>query len=96
MGGSSSSLSGGVGGGSGGNNPSATSPSIRPPLYSNLSSSNPGGATVSPSAPPANAESAPSTSPSSGIRRARVLYDYDAGDMKELSLQADEVHSFAA
>jgi len=38
-----------------------------------------GGVTATPSAPPAPAQT------------ARVLYDYDAADMTELSLAADEV-----
>ncbi|KAL0187356.1 hypothetical protein M9458_019026, partial [Cirrhinus mrigala] len=28
--------------------------------------------------------------PASGTRKAKVLYDYDAGDSSELSLRADE------
>lgn len=45
-----------------------------------------------PAAPPGASElTAAELQPASGTRRARVLYDYDAGDSSELSLLADEV-----
>ncbi|XP_061406624.1 endophilin-B1 isoform X4 [Lethenteron reissneri] len=45
-----------------------------------------------PAAPPGASElTAAELQPASGTRRARVLYDYDAGDSSELSLLADEM-----
>ncbi len=66
------------------------SPTIHTPLYPIGSSPM---APMDPSAPPA----ATSDANQNGIpkpnlaRKAKVLYDYDAADMNELSLVADEV-----
>ena len=56
--------------------------SIRPPNATN------------PSAPAATDFPEDPSRPSSGIRKAKVLYDYEASDTSELSLLADEVMQF--
>ena len=61
----------------------STSPNIHNPLYPP--------ATI-PSAPPGDQMQNHSNSADSSQRRAKVLYDYDAADMSELSLVADEVN----
>ena len=65
------------------------SPTIHTPLYPIGTS--PGGA-VLPSAPPATSDANQNGIPKPNLaRKAKVLYDYDAADMNELSLIADEV-----
>lgn len=49
-------------------------------------------ATPMPTAPPLDAMLPEDKSrPQKGVRKAKVLYDYDAGDDSELSVLADEV-----
>ena len=65
------------------------SPTIHTPLY-------PIGASpvgpILPSAPPASSDANQNGIPKPNLaRKAKVLYDYDAADMNELSLIADEV-----
>ena len=62
-----------------------TSPTIHPPVFSSMSNKD-----SKPSAPPATESNSTTVLPSDG-QKARVLYDYDAADMTELSLLADEV-----
>ena len=51
-----------------------------------------GGATNNPTAPPLDTVLPEDKSrPQNGVRKAKVLYDYDAGDDSELSVLADEV-----
>ncbi len=57
----------------------STSPTIHAPM-------------VYPSAPPARSEVMDGAQTGNG-KAARVLYDYDAADMRELSLVADEVRT---
>lgn len=62
------------------------------------SSSNMSSATVTPSLSSISSAAASSSfgelKSSSGRRKARVLYDYDAANSSELSLLADEVHIY--
>lgn len=65
------------------------SPTIHTPLYPIGNS--PSGS-IMPSAPPSSSDANQNGIPKPNLaRKAKVLYDYDAADMNELSLIADEV-----
>ncbi|XP_071496176.1 endophilin-B1-like isoform X2 [Diadema antillarum] len=66
--------------------------SIRPPRPASGPLQGGGGAIPVPTAPPLDTVLPEDKSrPQNGVRKAKVLYDYDAGDDSELSVLADEV-----